>query len=177
MHMILILSIAISLSMDAFSLSLAYGTLPMGKKDRFFLAFIVGLYHFFMPLLGLWLGQFLIQTLHLDPNVVIFLVFLFIGIQMILESRKREDVVKNMNFMENLVFGFAVSLDSFSVGLGLNAITNKIFMVPILFSIISFLFTYLGLFLGNRIKEIFGKISTFVGGVFLIIIGICYLIK
>ena len=42
--------VAVSLSMDAFSLALIYGTCNMGKRNELLLAIIVGLFHFFMPL-------------------------------------------------------------------------------------------------------------------------------
>ena len=42
MSFITLILIAISLSMDAFSLSLAYGTLGIPKKQIFLLSFIVG---------------------------------------------------------------------------------------------------------------------------------------
>ena len=49
MNLFLLFIIAISLSMDAFSLSLAYGTLDINKKEIITLSIIVGIYHFFMP--------------------------------------------------------------------------------------------------------------------------------
>lgn len=177
MHLLIIIFIAISLSMDAFSLALAYGTQPIDRKKRIFLSFIVGIYHFIMPLLGFFIGHFLIEKFHMDPNFIIFLIFLFIGIQMILDSLKKENQTKNLTFIEMLLFGLAVSLDSFSIGLGLQAISNHIFMVPMIFSMISALFTYLGLSLGNKIQNIFGQIATIVGGIFLILIGILYFFK
>ena len=57
------LLIAISLSMDAFSLSLVYGTLNIDKKNKIILSFIVGIYHFLMPLLGLSIGSFVAKYL------------------------------------------------------------------------------------------------------------------
>ena len=56
MEIFVIMIIAVSLSMDAFSLSLAYGTVNLDKKSRLKLSIIVGLYHFFMPLLGNLIG-------------------------------------------------------------------------------------------------------------------------
>jgi putative Mn2+ efflux pump MntP len=56
MNLFIILVIAISLSMDAFSLSLAYGTLDIDKKNIYTLSIIVGIYHFFMPLIGYFVG-------------------------------------------------------------------------------------------------------------------------
>ena len=58
-----IIIIGISLSMDAFSLSLIYGTLGMKEKDKIILSLIVGSYHFIMPLLGLLIGSVVVKNL------------------------------------------------------------------------------------------------------------------
>ena len=57
MNIILIVIIAISLSMDAFSLALAYGTLQLPPKRIFLLTIIVGIYHFIMPIIGRLMGK------------------------------------------------------------------------------------------------------------------------
>ena len=57
MSITIIFLIAVSLSMDAFSLSLAYGTLNVDKSKRILLSIIVGAYHFFMPILGMNVGK------------------------------------------------------------------------------------------------------------------------
>ena len=49
--------IAIGLSMDAFSLAIAYGTNNIEKKKILILSISVGLFHFFMPVLGSLIGQ------------------------------------------------------------------------------------------------------------------------
>ena len=63
MSLLIVILVAISLSMDAFSLSLAYGTLDLEKKSINLLSLIVGSYHFIMPLLGMWFGNKLITIL------------------------------------------------------------------------------------------------------------------
>lgn len=175
MHIMMIVMIAVSLSMDAFSLALAYGTLNLERKDIRLLSIIVGIYHFFMPLLGLLIGSFLLKIIRINPDIIVFLVLVFIGIQMLIESFKKEDTVNYMNKWELLLFGFAVSLDSFSVGIGLKAITGHYILCSLIFSFTSFFFTYLGLRLGKTLNLIFGKISTFMGGLVLIILGLVYL--
>ena len=50
-------------------------------------------------------------------------------------------------------------------------------MCSSIFSITSFLFTYIGLKLGNKLNQLIGKISTIVGGVVLILFGLIYIIK
>lgn len=176
MSIIMVIIIAVSLSMDAFSLSLAYGTLNIEKQQMNLLSIIVGIYHFFMPLIGMWIGKKILFLLPIQPNTVVFIVLLVIGLQMIIESFKKTRSVSVMKFAELLIFGLAVSLDSFSVGLGLRAIYTNPYISAIIFSISSFLFTYLGLYLGKKINNMIGRISTRIGGIALILIGVFYLL-
>lgn len=175
MSLLMVIIIAVSLSMDAFSLSLAYGTMNMGKQERNTLSIIVGIYHFVMPILGMWIGESILKILPIQPNFIVFLVLVVIGIQMIIESFKSNRNISIMKFSELLIFGLAVSIDSFSVGLGLKTIYSNPLICAVIFSISSTLFTSLGLFLGKKINDLVGKISTIIGGIILIIIGIMYL--
>ena len=174
--MMLIFIIAISLSMDAFSLSLAYGTISLTKKEINILSLIVGLYHFLMPILGMLLGKFITDIVHIGGDLIVLIIFGFIGINMIIGSFKGEERVSKMILSEMLLFGLAVSIDSFSVGIGINNISDNFLLCSIIFSITSFIFTYLGLVLGNKLNEIIGKLATIIGGSVLIILAITYAI-
>lgn len=174
MQLILVIIMAVSLSMDAFSLSLAYGTLNFESRKNILLSIVVSLYHFFMPFLGLKLGDVLIKYIKIEPKIIVLIVLSFIGVEMIIESFKDGERVKNLKFTEMLLFGFAVSIDSFSVGIGLNAVSVSPAICAILFSITSFLFTYLGLILGKKINNMIGKTATLIGGLVLIILGFIY---
>lgn len=175
MQIVLLIIIAVSLSMDAFSLSLAYGTLNLTKRDIFTLSTIVGIYHFFMPLIGLLIGNAIMNFIKIDPDIIVFVVLVIIGIEMVLESFKKEERIKKMQFLEMVVFGFAVSIDSFSVGIGLKVMHISPLICSLSFSIFSFLFTYTGLLFGKKISSIIGKVATLLGGITLIVIGIMYL--
>ena len=109
-------------------------------------------------------------------TLIIIVILSIIGIQMIIETFKEERSISILKFSEILLFGFAVSLDSFSVGIGLNTIYKNPFIAALIFSIPSLIFTYLGLYLGKKINELIGKISTLLGGIGLIIICFIYLI-
>jgi len=176
MNIILIFVIAISLSMDAFSLALAYGTIALSKKEIKMLSIIVGIYHFFMPILGMIIGNVIIKICPIDENVITLIIFSFIGINMIIESFKKNDKVKKMKIGEMILFGLAVSIDSFSVGIGLNNISNNFLICSCVFSITSFIFTYTGLILGNKLNQLIGKLATILGGFTLILLGIIYVI-
>jgi len=169
--------IGISLSMDAFSLSLVYGTLNFSKKRMLLLSLIVGLYHFFMPLFGAFFGNLITKYLVIDLDFVVFLIFLVIGIEMIISSIKENKDVSYIGILGFFMFGFSVSIDSFTTGIGLNAINNNYLEVSIIFAIISTMFTYLGLKLGKFLSDKAGKRSTIIGGFILILLAIYYLVK
>ena len=85
--------IAISLSMDAFSLALVYGIILYSKKRKFLLSLIVGIYHFFMPLIGMIFGNILGKINIISLDLVSFLILLYIGIDLILSTLKKEDKI------------------------------------------------------------------------------------
>ncbi len=176
MSILLIITIAVSLSMDAFSLSLAYGTLNLEKKYIKTQSIIVGIYHFIMPLIGLKIGSILLKIIPIKPEIIVCVVLSIIGIEMIIDSFKKEENVKIMSLKEQLLFGLAVSIDSFSVGIGLETITNNKLLSVMIFSVSSLIFTYIGLVLGKKINNLLGQISTVIGGIILLVIGIIYVI-
>ncbi len=81
-----------------------------------------------------------------------------------------------MTIKEMILFGLAVSLDSFSVGIGLEALTKNYILSISMFSLSSFIFTYIGLTIGKKINNLIGQISTLIGGLILIFIGLTYII-
>ena len=176
MELLLVFIVAVSLSMDAFSLSLAYGTLGIPKKQICLLSIIVGLFHFFMPLLGLFVGASILSFIKINPDFIVFIVLVAIGIQMILESFSKKDEMEVMRIAGLFLFAFAVSVDSFSVGITLTSISENYVLSAFVFAFCSMAFTFIGLLLGNKIQKSIGKISTIFGGVILILIGLLFLI-
>ena len=70
MEIILLVIIAVTLSMDAFSLSLAYGTIGLDKKNIILLSCIVGIYHFIMPQIGNLFGILILKIIKmLDEKI------------------------------------------------------------------------------------------------------------
>lgn len=172
MGFLLIFIIAVSVSMDAFSLSLAYGTLGIEKRQKYILTFIVGVYHFIMPIIGYFIGTFFIDLFNLDPNIIVTFILSFIGIDMIISSFKKEEI-HYLKKYEYFLFGLAVSIDSFSIGFTLNS--GNLLFSSLMFCFCSMIFTFIGLLFGNKIKKSLGSLSTLIGGIILIIIGVCYL--
>lgn len=176
MHILVIIMLAISLSMDAFSLSLAYGTSNLNRTVELELSGIVGLFHFFMPLTGLQFGHIIFNYIPIRTNIIVFLILVFIGFQMLVDSLKEETIKREFKLLDLILFAFAVSLDSFSLGISLYSITTKYVLSCSIFMLSSSIFTYIGLKMGKIIENKLGTYAQILGGIILIIIGITYII-
>lgn len=171
------LLVGVSLSMDAFSLALIYGTQGFSKRSEFILSLIVGGYHFFMPLIGLMLGNLLYSYFVFNFHFVVGIIFGIIGIEMVVSSIHDREVSIFSGFFGYLLFGLSVSIDSLTTGIGLKAINDSYLEVCSIFMICSFCFTYLGLKLGNRLNDKFGKYATVSGGGMMIVLALYYLFR
>ena len=97
--------------------------------------------------------------------------------EMIISSFANKEVKLVYGIIDFLLFGFSVSIDSFTVGIGFNFIYNDYLFIALVFMIFSGLFTYLGLLLGNKIKLKYGNIAKIIGGFLLLIMSIYYFFK
>lgn len=166
-----IIIIAISLSMDAFSLALIYGIQGMNKIEKTYLSIIVGIYHFIMPLIGIVFGTILTKINIISIDIIAMIILIYIGIDLIISNIKKEDKIE-ISKIGFIIFGLSVSIDSLTIGIGLKAITNQFFLSSLTFSLTSTIFTFLGLSLGNIIGGNLGSYSKILGGIILIIIAI-----
>ena len=161
--------------MDAFSLALIYGTEGIKRKDKLTLSIIVGILHFVMPLIGLSIGSFITSKIIFKHEILEGIILSLIAIEMLISSFKEKEHNFLISMPGFLLFGLSVSIDSLTVGIGLPATTDKYFLSSVIFSITSFIFTLLGLNLGNILNQKYGKISTIIGGVILLILGLVHI--
>ena len=159
--------------MDTFSLSIVYGIINNNKEEALKLSIIVSLFHFFMPLLGTIVGNEVISLFSVNTDILVGIIFVLLSIQMFFH--KEEELSLNSTF-SFIVFGFTVSIDSFSVGIGLSQITSSTFLSSIIFSLTSGLFTYIGVRFGNTIGNKIGKRATIIGSIMLFFIGLYYIL-
>lgn len=172
MEIITLIIIGLSLSIDAFSLSLAYGLLNIPKKTIISTSITVGIFHFIMPILGMLLGNIITDTLNLDSKYILLTILILILIEMI-KSLKEENKEHELNIINMLIFAFLVSFDSFTLGIGIKYITSNIFLASIIFMILSSLFTFLGFILGKYLtKKATYKIKLI--GIILLLVVIMY---
>ena len=165
--MLLILT-ALSLSMDAFSLAIIYGTKKVSKIQKIVLSILVGINHFILPIIGQKIGYQLFNNKIFDLDIITMIVFTIIGIEMLISKEKGE--VTKLTTLEMLIFAFSVSIDSFIIGI--TYLERNIILSSTVFLIFSSFLTFAGLQLGHIISVEIGSVAKKVGGISLILIGL-----
>ena len=171
-----LLLIGLALSMDTFSLSLGMGMFNVSNRKALKLALIVGSMHFMMPFLGVILGDKLLQIFEIKYDILLGFILIIIALQMIIDIIRHEEEHFNLSLVGMLIFSFGGSLDSFSLGLGLKAITSNIYLAMFIFAICSATFTYLGIIGGRFANKLLGVYANIIGAVILFVLGLIHLI-
>lgn len=172
--------LGLAMSVDAFMFSLIYGLTLSRRREAIFTGFIVGVFHLFMPLIGYYLTFIVLRnvfsiTLFQDQlNNLGSFILLLLGIFM-LYKKEEVDVRKSVtNLLSTILFGFSVSIDSFFIGIALT--TNpkiNIFIICILFFMISSIVTYCALRLIHRTKRLlYIERLNILAGIILITFGV-----
>lgn len=172
--------LALSTSIDSIGIGIAYGIreIKISKIATVILMAISFVVSSFAILVGKLSKQILppLITNYLGGLILIIMgiVFLF---QVIRKPESYDiDKSKHIDSREAISLGIALSLDSFSIGIGTGILSQNAFLVfPTLVSIFQMLFLSIGIFLGSKLKKISTIPSFFwniLSGILLIIIGI-----
>ena len=168
-----ILIMAFALGMDAFSVSLGMGMYQMRLRQIFKIGITIGIFHIWMPLLGMVTGRFLSEQFGEIASYIGGGLLFLLGAQMIVSSFRKEEgsLITPVGF-GLLLFALSVSLDSFSVGLSLGIFGAKTIMVLISFGVGATLLAWTGLLIGQRVQGWLGKYSEVLGGAILFIFSL-----
>lgn len=182
MNFILLLGLAISLAMDAFSVSITSGVIISKPTISQYLkiGLYFGFFQFIMPILGFYGGVLFESVIKQYDHWVAFGLLCFIGGKMfwesyhVDESGEKKDPTKGRTL---LLLSIATSIDAAAVGFSFAALQSRIFFPAIIIGFICFIFSISGVFLGAKIGNKFGKIAERIGGSVLILIGTKILIE
>lgn len=166
--------IGLSLSMDAFSVSIISGSLIAKKKilNSFKISFYFGFFQFIMPILGWFTGIKFLKLISGFDHIVAFFILFFIGLKIIYESRKIEKIIDFSKMSILFILSIATSLDAYAVGLTFSFIKVKVLTPSLIIGFTTFLVCLVGFYLGNKIKKIFGNKLELIAGIILILIGL-----
>ena len=187
MDFITLLFIAVGLAMDAFSVSVTDGIVLKKIKvsNALKVALFFGVFQFGMLFIGYLLGSAFEKYISSIDHWVAFVLLMIIGGKMffeaLFEKDNQEDFEKKENPLDNkvlTVLAIATSIDALAVGISFAAMKNT----GILFSasvvgIVAFLFSFFGMYIGNKCGNLFGSKSEIAGGIVLMGIGIKILVE
>lgn len=182
MNPVTIIFIAVALAMDAFAVSIASGIAIKNLKISHALTIAAwfGVFQAVMPLIG-WLGGIKLRDLAGGvDHWIAFGLLSFVGIKMIYESFQMESVEKKTDPLDVYVLfllSVATSIDALAAGMSFAMLGVKIIMPVIVIGTVTFVFSFAGVWIGDRGGHFFEKKIEVAAGITLIIIGIKILLQ
>jgi putative Mn2+ efflux pump MntP len=183
MNVPIVLSIALALAMDAFTVSIGISLKPgqVGVRQAIRLSVSFGLFQFLMASLGWLAGKKILPLIRTFDHWVAFGLLFLIGCRMIYSSfqpqeaplARRSDPTKGWPLF---VLSVATSVDALAVGLSYATIGMAILYPSLLIGVVAFIMTLMGTKLGPLLGQIIGKRAELLGGLILILIGMKILI-
>lgn len=190
MEYVTLLLIALSLSLDAFSVSIIDGLTinDLNKKRMLFICLTFGVFQALMPLIGHLVGLTFIQYIEDYDHWLSLILLAFVGLKMvydgvkeIIEKRKKndseEETSKSFSYKLILIQGIATAIDALAIGLTLETsiAPANVYLGIFTIGVVTFLMCLVGIFLGSKISKLLKghiEIAQIIGGVILVLIGI-----
>lgn len=178
MSIIALIFVAIGLAMDAFTVAIAKG---ISLKEATFsqaakVALFFGGFQALMPFLGWLFGLSFEKYITAFDHWIALILLTLIGGKMLYESFKDEDEEEEeadpLNARSLLVLAIATSIDALAVGVTFAFLNVNILTSVALIGIITFVISFAGVIIGNKVGEYLKNYAEIVGGIILILIGI-----
>lgn len=174
--MIEVIFLAIALSMDAFAVSIGLGSKQKVNPTSLALMSGVyfGLFQALMPLIGYLGGKGVLGWLEEYASWVAFLLLTLIGAKMIFDSLNEgieEDIAK-ITHRILLMLAIATSIDAMAAGFALTLLDINPFLACFIIGVTTFVFSYVGVFIGVKSGTWLESKAELFGGIVLILIAI-----
>ena len=175
MNILKLLFIAVSLSADAFAVSVCKG-LNMKKinyKHAFIIGGFFGVFQAVMPLIGWAVGRQFASLVTSVSHWIAFALLAFVGIKMLVEAIKdsAEEIPEGLDYKELSLLAVATSIDALAVGVVFAFENVKIVPSVLVIGCTTFVLSVLGVVVGNRFGAKYNKGAQITGGVILILLG------
>lgn len=180
--------VAVGLSMDAFAVSICKG-LGMRKvnwRHAFVIALFFGAFQGIMPLIGWAAGTQFAELIEPVDHWVAFVLLAFIGGKMIWDGVHEEDecagcgddpAPSKLDVKELFLLAIATSIDALAVGISLAFLGANILLAAGVIALTTFLLSFIGVALGNRVGARFNRSAAIAGGIVLVLIGLRILLE
>ena len=182
MSFVEVLLIGIGLSMDAFSVSICKGLTT--KQFSWKIALTCGLWFGFfqalMPTIGYFLGAQFQEMIEAYDHWIAFGLLTLIGANMIREAvsdKEEESANGALDVKTMFLLAIATSIDALAVGVSFACIQVKLWSSVLIIGLTTFIFSMLGVKIGNVFGSKYEKSAGIAGGIILILIGLKILLE
>jgi len=163
---------ALSLAMDAFSISICKGLTSNKNYYRaLVISFYFGIFQLMMPILGFYIGNIFSEKIIFYNPYISMILLIVIG-SLIYKEDSIDKINDNIKFGEMLILSIATSIDAFVIGISLSFLKVNIIISSLIIGIITFILCFIGYLIGNKLNSKINKYSNKIAGIMLIIIGI-----
>jgi putative Mn2+ efflux pump MntP len=177
-QIITIFIMALALGLDAFSLGIGIGMKGIRLLDIFKISMVIGLFHIIMPLMGIFMGQYVSLLLGNVATAAGGCLLILLGSHMVYSSIRGEEATSfdHRSLWGLTIFALSVSIDSFSVGVSLGMFATDILLTVLVFGLFGALLSVAGLLVGRRVNGWVGEYGEAFGGLILLAFGIKFLL-
>jgi len=168
--------------MDAFAVSVGLGIRHPNYRVAYAIkvAFMFGLFQAVMPVIGWLLGEQFLSFVANYDHWVAFILLAVIGIKMIYEAAKGTEKDKRIDcesFKVLLLLSLATSIDALAAGFSFAFLHSNILMPAVVIGVVTFILSFIGATLGDKVGSKFKTGAELVGGSVLFLIGLNILLK
>ncbi|MDQ0872215.1 putative Mn2+ efflux pump MntP [Paenibacillus sp. V4I3] len=177
-QLVTIIIMAIALGLDAFSLGIGIGMKGIRLIDIMKISFVIGIFHVLMPLMGMFMGQYVSLLLGNVATAAGGCLLILLGSHMVYSSIRGEEATSfdHRSIWGLTIFSLSVSIDSFSVGVSLGMFATDIVLTVLIFGLFGGLLSIAGLLVGRRVSGLVGEYGEAFGGLILLTFGIKFLL-
>ncbi|MDO5115745.1 MAG: manganese efflux pump [Synergistaceae bacterium] len=165
---------ALSLAMDAFSVSICLGLCHerLRFREALILGGAFGFFQFFMPLLGGGIAGSISGFFDRWTPWIAALLIIWVAVSMIVEAvREEASSCMAITFSGVTTLSFATSLDALAVGFSMASTGGSALNLALLAGAITFTLSLAGALAGKKLGKRFGKKSEIFGGCVLLLIA------
>ncbi|PTD94087.1 hypothetical protein C9439_04400 [archaeon SCG-AAA382B04] len=176
MDLVTIVLVALALAMDAFAVSITNGLVLEKQKIRHGLriAFFFGAFQGIMPLIGFLATLQIKEHILGYGEIIAATLLILIALRMAYEGiyETEENIAKCQDMKSLLIFSIATSIDALAVGSSLAFLGTQIIWPATIIAVITFCVSLVGIYLGDRLGELFKGRVEIIGAIILIIVAI-----
>ncbi|MFZ7134647.1 MAG: manganese efflux pump MntP family protein [Eubacteriales bacterium] len=180
MHMYLIFTTSIALSMDAFAVAISCGICQKTNTIRMQLkmAIFFGIFQGIMPIIGWMLAFSFSEYIQSVDHWIAFTLLSMIGVKMIKDAKEVTCVhVSNLTNYRLVVLSVATSIDALATGISFAILNLNIYATSLVIGIVTFVLSFFGARFGKKLGARYQSGAEILGGLILIFIGIKILIE